>query len=67
MRVASRVLVFDEALASESARYDKISLWTTAKKNVSLNRSKQILSFGSETPNKNISSLIYHGTNMGLN
>lgn len=57
MRVASRVLVFDEALASKSARYDKISLWTTAKKNVSLNRSKRILSFGSETPNKNISSL----------
>ena len=67
MRVASRVLVFDEALASESARYDKISLWTTAKKNVSLNRSKQILSFGSETPNKNISSLDLPWNKYGLN
>lgn len=57
MRVASRVLIFDEALASKSIRYDKISLWTTAKKNVSLDRSKRILSFGSETPNKNIPSL----------
>ena len=57
---ASIVFVFDKELADRYEKYQYISLWNEEKKNIIFNTKKIVLSFGSETPNKNIRALDFN-------
>ena len=54
---ASIVFVFDKELADRYEKYQYISLWNEEKENITFSTKKIVLSFGSETSNKNIRAL----------
>ena len=63
---ASKVLVFDKKLADQHEKYQYVSLWNQVKSDLEFGTKKVVLSFGSETPNKNIKSLDFDWSVLGF-
>ena len=63
---ASKVLVFDKKLAEQHEKFQYVSLWNQVKSELEFGTKKVVLSFGSETPNKNIKSLDFNWSLLGF-